>query len=54
MNRLVVCLFLAAAVLAQFSPDSAVVTLTVKNFKELVINSDVFWLVEFYGICVMI
>ena len=46
---LVFVLCLASAV-ALFSDDSAVFRLTANNFKDEVVNSDEFWLVEFYGI----
>jgi protein disulfide-isomerase A6 len=39
---------LAVSALALYSHDSAVITLTANNFKDLVINSHEFWLVEFY------
>ncbi len=32
-----------------FSDDSAVTKLTARNFKDLVLESNEMWLVEFYG-----
>jgi len=48
-KRIVFAFLLGISVLALYGDDSAVVRLTAKNFKDLVINSDEFWLVEFYG-----
>lgn len=37
-----------------YDENSAVVKLTERNFKDLVLMSDEYWLVEFYGkVCVM-
>lgn len=48
-KQIFIALLLVASSLALFSDDSAVFRLTAKNFKEEVVNSDDFWLVEFYG-----
>lgn len=53
-KRIIFAFLLAFSVLALYGDDSAVVRLTAKNFKDLVINSDEFWLVEFYGKSVFI
>ena len=50
MKQILFVLLCLVSTLALFKDDSTVVKLTAKNFKDLVINSDDFWLVEFYGI----
>jgi hypothetical protein len=49
MNKQILLFLCMASALALFSDDSAVFKLTAANFKEQVINSEDFWLVEFYG-----
>ena len=49
-KQLLVTLLCVSSTLALFADDSAVFKLTASNFKDQVINSDEFWLVEFYGI----
>jgi hypothetical protein len=48
-KNLLVCLFLVVSTFSLFKDDSAVFKLTVDNFKNTVLESDEFWLVEFYG-----
>jgi hypothetical protein len=48
-KELLVVLLCLSSAFALFKDDSAVFRLTAKNFKEEVVNSDEFWLVEFYG-----
>ena len=50
MKQYLIVLLCLSSALALFSDDSTVVKLTASNFKDLVLNSDDFWLVEFYGI----
>jgi Skp family chaperone for outer membrane proteins len=45
MKTLLVFVLLIAITFSLFSDDSAVVKLTEKNFKKLVLESDEFWLV---------
>ncbi len=40
---------LVVSTVALFKDDSAVFKLTAKNFQSTVVDSDEFWLVEFYG-----
>ena len=49
IKQTLIITLLLASTFALFSDDSAVFKLTAKNFKDLVVNSDDFWLVEFYG-----
>lgn len=48
-KQLLLALLCIGSTLALFADDSAVFKLTASNFKDQVINSDEFWLVEFYG-----
>ena len=48
IKALTLTLFLVST-LALFADDSAVFKLTANNFKSSVLESDEFWLVEFYG-----
>ena len=49
MKTALLVLLCLGSTLALFGEDSKVVTLTAANFKDLVVNNDDFWLVEFYG-----
>ena len=49
IKQLLVITLLSFSAFALFSDDSAVFRLTAKNFKDEVVHSDDFWLVEFYG-----
>ena len=51
-KQILVAFVLVVSTFALFSDDSAVFKLTAKNFKTEVVNSDEFWLVEFYGISI--
>ena len=48
-KNLVLCLCLFVSAFSLFKDDSAVFKLTVNNFKNTVLESDQFWMVEFYG-----
>lgn len=50
MNKqILLILALTVSTFALFKDDSAVFRLTANNFKSTVLDSDEFWLVEFYG-----
>lgn len=49
VTKILVSLLLLGSGFALFSADSAVFKLTESNFKSTVLDSDEFWLVEFYG-----
>jgi hypothetical protein len=49
-KKLILLLLLVISTFALFKDDSAVFKLTAKNFEAEVLDSDEFWLVEFYGI----
>lgn len=48
-KSLIIVLLLVVSCLSLFADDSAVLKLTAKNFEREVLESDEFWLVEFYG-----
>jgi hypothetical protein len=48
-KKLFLLLLFVVSTLALFNDDSAVFKLTAKNFQSSVVDSDEFWLVEFYG-----
>jgi hypothetical protein len=50
MNKsLFLLALLVVSTVALFKDDSVVFKLTAKNFQSTVVDSDEFWLVEFYG-----
>lgn len=50
MSKRILLLFLLIfSSVCLFKDDSAVFKLTAKNFQSTVLDSDEFWLVEFYG-----
>lgn len=53
-NLLLFSALLVASTLALYAEDSAVFKLTAPNFESMVLNSDEFWMVEFYGTFVLI
>lgn len=48
-KKIILFLLLVVSTMALFKDDSAVFKLTAKNFQSTVLDSDEFWLVEFYG-----
>ena len=53
-NLLLFSALLVASTLALYAEDSAVFKLTAPNFESMVLNSDEFWMVEFYGTFLLI
>lgn len=49
MKTIILLTILFGLSLCLFDDNSAVVKLTEKNFKSLVLDSEELWLVEFYG-----
>jgi hypothetical protein len=47
--RTLLSVMLVVGAVGLFADDSAVFRLTANNFKSSVLESDEFWLVEFYG-----
>jgi hypothetical protein len=48
-KSLLLVFLLVVSTLSLFADDSAVFKLTAKNFQDEVLDSEDFWLVEFYG-----
>lgn len=48
-KKLFLLLLFVVSTAALFNDDSAVFKLTAKNFQSTVVDSDEFWLIEFYG-----